>query len=202
MNRAHTIWPATALALATVLAACGSDDPDQSGTDIATPEQTTDDATDTGATTTEQTTTEQTTTDDASETSSEEAMGAGPVVTTSETDLGQILVDGEGMTLYLFTQDSPNTSVCVDDCLAAWPILEGEPTAGEGADDSKLGSFTREDGRVQATYNEWPLYYFAQDQAPGDTTGQAVNDVWWVIDRDGEAVTGAADDTTGGGIDY
>ena len=72
-----------------------------------------------------------------------------------------------------------------------------------GADDSLVGSFERDDGTIQATYDGWPLYYFAQDQEPGDTTGQAVNDVWWVIDADGAAITGApGDDDTGGGIDY
>ncbi|HLS44407.1 MAG TPA: hypothetical protein VK045_03135 [Ornithinicoccus sp.] len=191
MNRALTLWPAAALAAATVLAACGSDDPDQSGTEITAPEQTSDD-----------TEGEDATASDAA-TSSGDAMGSGPVVATADTELGTILVDGAGMTLYLFTQDSLNTSVCTDDCLVAWPILEGEPTAGEGADDSLLGSFEREDGTIQATYDGWPLYYFAQDQEPGDTTGQAVNDVWWVIDADGAAITGApGDDDTGGGIDY
>ena len=136
-----------------------------------------------------------------SATSGEAAMGA--TVATADTDLGTILVDGEGMTLYLFTKDSPNTSVCIDDCLVAWPILEGEPTAGDGADDSLLGSFQRADGTTQATYDGWPLYYFAADKAPGDVTGQAVNDVWWVIDADGAAITGApGDDDASGGYDY
>ncbi|MCK0112820.1 hypothetical protein MWU75_11780 [Ornithinimicrobium sp. F0845] len=208
MNRTRTMLPATALIAATALAACGSDDPDQSGTNATPPAETTteemtDDATTTedmtdDATTTEDTD-ESTATDDMSGETGGEAMGPGPVVATADTDLGTILVDGEGMTLYLFTQDSPNTSVCFDDCLAAWPILEGEPTAGEGTDDSLLGSFEREDGTVQATYDGWPLYYFAQDQAPGDVTGQAVNDVWWVIDADGAAITEAPQS---GGLGY
>ncbi|WP_161958384.1 hypothetical protein [Ornithinimicrobium cavernae] len=201
MHRTHLLWPATALLLATTLAACGSDEPDQSGTDATPPAETTTEET-SEETTSEDMTDGGTTTDDMSGQTGE-AMGPGPVVSTADTDFGTILVDGEGMTLYLFTQDSPNTSACFDDCLAAWPILEGEPTAGEGADDSLLGSFEREDGTIQATYDGWPLYYFAQDQAPGDVTGQAVNDVWWVIDADGAAVTeapGESDD--GGGIDY
>lgn len=107
----------------------------------------------------------------------------------ADSSLGSILVDGNGMTLYLFTNDSPNTSACEEDCLMAWPPLIGEPTAGEGVDDSKLGSFQRSDGRTQATYNGWPLYYWEQDANPGDVTGQNVNEVWFVIDRDGNAVT-------------
>lgn len=181
MHRSHLLSSATTLLLAMTLTACGSDDPDQSGTDEAPPGQTTDTGEETGGA----------------------ATGPGPVLSTADTALGPILVDGEGRTLYLFTQDSPSTSVCHDDCLAAWPVLEGEPTAGDGVDDSLLGSFEREDGTAQATYDGWPLYYFAQDQAPGDVTGQAVNDVWWVIDADGAAVTEAPEESDdGGGLGY
>ena len=108
----------------------------------------------------------------------------------ADNPLGEILVDGKGMTLYLFTKDSPNTSACEGQCLVNWPPLLGEPTAGMGVDDSKLGSFTRTDGRVQATYNDWPLNYWKNDAAPGDATGQKVQDVWFVLDRDGEAIKG------------
>lgn len=188
MHRSHQLRLAAALLLAAALTACGSDDPDQSGTD-ATPASDAESA--------------PTSIAEPAPTSGTDAMGPGPLVDTAETDLGTILVDGEGMTLYLFTQDSPNTSVCTDDCLAAWPILEGEPTAGDGVDDSLLSSFERADGTVQATYDGWPLYYYAQDRAPGDVTGQAVNDVWWVLDAEGAAVTGTPEESSDdGGIDY
>ena len=108
----------------------------------------------------------------------------------ADSSLGQILVDGKGMTLYLFTNDSPNTSACTGQCLVNWPPLLGEPTAGMGVDDSKLGSFQRDDGSTQATYNGWPLYYWKDDAAPGDVLGQNVNEVWFVIDADGNAVKG------------
>ncbi|QDO90133.1 hypothetical protein FNH13_18870 [Ornithinimicrobium ciconiae] len=195
MHRSLMLWPACLLA-ATVLTACGSDDPDQS--DTPTPREGSSQESTGGDETSEDTAASDDTADDSQDT----AMGPGPVVTTADTDLGTILVDGDGMTLYLFTQDSPNSSVCLDDCLVAWPILEGEPSAGGDADDSKLGSLERADGTVQATYNDWPLYYFAQDQAPGDVTGQGVNDVWWVLDTDGEAITGATGDDASNGYDY
>lgn len=109
-----------------------------------------------------------------------------------DSPLGEILVDGNGMTLYLFTQDTQgeDASVCEGQCLVNWPPLLGVPTEGEGVDDSKLGSFTRSDGSVQASYNGWPLYYWVQDTAPGQSTGQGVQGVWYVLDRDGDAVTG------------
>lgn len=110
----------------------------------------------------------------------------------ADSSLGSILVDGNGMTLYLFTNDTPapSTSQCTGDCLAAWPPLSGQPTAGKGVSKEKLGSFTRTDGSTQATYNGWPLYYFKQDTKPGEVKGQDVNDVWYVIDRDGNKVEG------------
>jgi len=111
-------------------------------------------------------------------------------VMTAESDLGTILVDGEGMALYLFTKDTQGSgeSTCEGPCLEAWPPLVGEPTAGAGVDDAKLGSIVRTDGTTQATYNGWPLYYWVEDTAPGDTKGQAVNDVWWVLDPEGDAI--------------
>ena len=107
-------------------------------------------------------------------------------VATSTTDLGEVLVDGEGMTLYVFDPDEQGPSTCEDDCAEAWPpLIAEEPVAGEGVDESLLGTAERPDGASQVTYDGWPLYGWASDQAPGDTTGQGVQDVWWVIAPDG-----------------
>jgi predicted lipoprotein with Yx(FWY)xxD motif len=104
--------------------------------------------------------------------------------------LGSFLVDDKGMSLYLFTKDTPNTSNCYDKCATAWPPLltTGAPVAGEGLDESKLGTTTRKDGTVQVTYNGWPLYYYQKDKAPGDVTGQDVGGVWYVVSAAGEQV--------------
>ncbi|MHB1065551.1 MAG: COG4315 family predicted lipoprotein [Georgenia sp.] len=112
---------------------------------------------------------------------------------TSTTDLGTFLVDGNGNTLYLFATDSPGTSTCEGPCLDMWPPLTGEAGAGEGVDASLIGTLERRDGTVQVSYNDWPLYYYAPDDGPGDVTGQGVNDVWWVVGPDGAAVMAAAD---------
>jgi len=106
----------------------------------------------------------------------------------ADTSLGSVLVDGKGMTLYMFTKDSANTSNCSGQCLVAWPPLVGKPTKGAGVDDSKLGSFQRADGSTQATYNGWPLYYWKGDAKPGDVSGQNVSGVWFVLDHDGNPV--------------
>lgn len=121
----------------------------------------------------------------------------------ADSELGSILVDGEGRTLYLFTNDEPEMSTCIDACAENWPPLEAPepPVAGEGVDEDLLGSITRDDGTDQVTYAGMPLYHFAADTGPGDTQGQGVGDVWFVVGADGEAITAAAPDP-GLGDDY
>jgi predicted lipoprotein with Yx(FWY)xxD motif len=105
---------------------------------------------------------------------------------------GLILVDGDGLSLYLFTNDTQDsgTSTCTGECLVEWPALttEGEPVAGEGVDATLLGTITRDDGSLQVTYNGWPLYYFHEDAAPGDTNGQGLGGVWFLVSPEGEAI--------------
>lgn len=102
-------------------------------------------------------------------------------------ELGKILTDGQGMTLYLFTVDDENVSNCYDQCAVNWPPLlveEGqEPVAGAGLT-GELGITERTDGGRQVTYNGMPLYYWIQDNNPGDVTGQDVGDVWYVVHPD------------------
>lgn len=120
------------------------------------------------------------------------SSGSAATVSLGKNDsLGSFLVDDKGMTLYLFTKDTPNTSVCYDKCAVAWPPLlaTGAPVAGEGVDASRLGTTTRKDGSVQVTYNGWPLYYYEKDKAPGDVTGQDVGSVWYVVSAAGDKVT-------------
>ncbi|MPV38080.1 COG4315 family predicted lipoprotein [Georgenia subflava] len=116
-----------------------------------------------------------------------DSPGTGPLALV-ETDLGQILADAGGMTLYIFTNDSAGTSTCEDSCLDLWPPVPGDVTAGPGLEADLLGTLERSDGTTQASYADRPLYYFAQDAEPGDTTGQGFNDVWFVVGADGEPV--------------
>jgi predicted lipoprotein with Yx(FWY)xxD motif len=109
-------------------------------------------------------------------------------VATTTSDLGEILVDGEGRTLYAFLNDAQGAPTCADDCAQNWPPLPGPATAGEGVDGALLSTAERDDGSMQVTYNDWPLYHFAGDAAPGDTNGQGVGDVWYVVDAAGEPV--------------
>ncbi len=98
-------------------------------------------------------------------------------------ELGPFLTDAEGMTVYLFTEDvTTGESACYDDCAAAWPPVPAAdgmmlPPGIPGT----LSVIERTDGSQQMAYNDIPLYYFAKDAAPGDTTGQDVGDVWYIV---------------------
>ncbi len=118
--------------------------------------------------------------------------GAATVNVAEVGTFGQALVDGEGRSLYLFTNDTQNsgTSTCTGDCLVEWPPLftDGDPVAGEGVDAAMLGTITLPDGTTQVTYNGWPLYYFDEDTAAGDANGQGLGGVWFLVTPAGEAI--------------
>jgi predicted lipoprotein with Yx(FWY)xxD motif len=122
------------------------------------------------------------------------AMEEPTLMAVADPILGNIVVDGKGMTLYMFTKDEAGKSNCDAECLAKWPPLltNGSPKAGEGIDDSKLGSVVLADGRKIVTYNQMPLYYWVKDTKKGDTTGQNVGTVWFVVNPDGKPVMEAA----------
>jgi predicted lipoprotein with Yx(FWY)xxD motif len=113
------------------------------------------------------------------------AMPSGPAAVNAgqNASLGSFLVDSKGLTLYIYTKDTPNTSNCYGACASYWPPLltAGAPLAGTGVTASMLGTTKRTDGTSQVTYNGWPLYYYASDHAAGDTTGENVQGVWFVL---------------------
>jgi predicted lipoprotein with Yx(FWY)xxD motif len=117
------------------------------------------------------------------------------VLTEDNADLGTIFTDAEGMTLYIFLNDEPGSgeSACYDQCEENWPVFSAdEPLTLPDGVPGELGTIERTDGTTQVTYNGWPLYYWAADQAPGDATGQGVGDVWYVaIPAEGDDVPGA-----------
>ncbi|HEY7815030.1 MAG TPA: hypothetical protein VIC62_17420 [Nakamurella sp.] len=123
--------------------------------------------------------------------SSAVAAATGPAtVGTTTGALGTFLVDGKGMTLYLYTADTAGESTCYDACAVAWPPLltNGTPTASGSAAESQLSTVARNDGATMVKYGAWPLYYFTKDTKPGDTTGQGVQGVWYVVGVDGQPI--------------
>jgi predicted lipoprotein with Yx(FWY)xxD motif len=120
---------------------------------------------------------------------------AGVEVATGDSSFGKILVDAQGMSLYLLTTDSPDQSTCTDTCATNWPpmISSGQVSAGSGADASLLGSLTRPDGSTQVTYNGHPLYTFKGDHAAGDVAGQGIGGKWYLLSPAGEPIQATAD---------
>lgn len=131
----------------------------------------------------------------ASATKSNEAGSGGGTISAAEVEgLGPVLVDSEGMTVYLFTPDKGTESTCYGGCEAVWPpvVAEGKPTAGKGAMSSALGTTKRKDGTMQVTYEGHPVYTYSGDTAPGEANGQEIEGTWFALDESGAAVKGKA----------
>jgi predicted lipoprotein with Yx(FWY)xxD motif len=103
-------------------------------------------------------------------------VNAAARVRVASTQLGRVLVNGSGRTLYLFEKDGKRHSACYGQCAKYWPPLltSGKPVALAGAKQSLLGTTRRANGSVQVTYAGHPLYRYVQDQKPGDTTGEGL----------------------------
>ncbi len=119
--------------------------------------------------------------------------GVEATVLIADSDLGQILTDADGMTVYLFTPDAQGAPTCVDSCVEQWPPVivddASEVVGGDGVDASLLGTVEHPDG-LQVTYNGWPLYLFFGDSEPGDTSGQGQGGAWYVLDPTGNPIGG------------
>jgi len=90
-----------------------------------------------------------------------------------------VLTGPNGMTLYTFDPDplDGGKSVCNGPCATNWPPLMAMDTDKASGDYTVL---TRDDGKKQWAVKGKPLYYWAKDQKPGDTTGDGFNGVWHV----------------------
>ncbi len=103
------------------------------------------------------------------------------VKTASKEGIGTYLTDASGRTLYVFKKDSPGKSACAGPCVGKWPLFYREhASAAAGVEARELGTITRDDGKKQTTYRGMPLYYFADDKAAADTSGEGFKDVWYV----------------------
>jgi predicted lipoprotein with Yx(FWY)xxD motif len=130
--------------------------------------------------------------------------GRPATVGVASTGLGDVLVDRQGRTLYLFQQDSGTTSACTGACAVNWPPLHvrGTPLVGGGAKPSDVGTRARPDGRSQLTYNGHPLYTFVNDKKPGDTNGEGISAFggsWFAVSPAGAKVAPRSQPQGGGG---
>jgi predicted lipoprotein with Yx(FWY)xxD motif len=122
----------------------------------------------------------------------------------TNTNLGHVLVNSRGITLYLFKKDTGTKSTCFGPCAGVWPPqrVSGKPTVGAGIDASKVGTTPRSDGKPQLTYNGHPLYLYQGDSKPGDTSGEGLNTfgaAWFALSPAGNQVSGQP---SGGGGGY
>lgn len=113
-------------------------------------------------------------------------------VTVRASTYGKILFDGKGRALYAFTKDPGRRSVCSGACARAWPpyVVTSRPKAGTGVKASLIGTTKRPDGRMQATYNGRPLYFYVGDPV-GQVRCQNVSEfggLWLVMRPSGRLV--------------
>jgi predicted lipoprotein with Yx(FWY)xxD motif len=174
--RTKMIAAAVAASAALLVAGCGGDDDDtSSGTTPA----------DTAAT-------------------EADSGSAGSVLDTGDTDLGEVLTDAAGLTLYGFTEDSPGSSSCDGECAVAWPPLTVDSAeVPAGLDAAEYSVIERSDGTFQLAVDDMALYTFGGDGAPGDVNGQGVGGTWFAVDgagqllQDVEAGSGSGDSGSG-----
>ncbi|MEM9515938.1 MAG: hypothetical protein AAGA42_13890 [Actinomycetota bacterium] len=114
---------------------------------------------------------------------------AAGLVTVVDSELGEILADANGFTLYGFTEDVDGVPTCEGGCAGAWPPLVLEsPELPEGLDAAVFSVVERPDGTPQLKAGDWPLYRFASDFVAGDITGQDSGGVWFVVAPDGSLI--------------
>ena len=83
---------------------------------------------------------------------------------THDAKLGDVLVDTNGRTVYMFEKDQGTMSVCTGACAVTWPAVKASGTmaVGAGLDPSKLGS-----ANGQVTYAGHLMYFYVGDGKPG-----------------------------------
>jgi predicted lipoprotein with Yx(FWY)xxD motif len=121
--------------------------------------------------------------------------GAAVLTVATAPEVGPVLVDAEGFTVYDFHKDKGTTSSCYGACAGVWPpvLTDGPPQTGEGASSSKLGTTERKDGTTQVTYAGHPLYTYAADEKPGEANGHDIDSYgaeWYALQGSGEEAEG------------
>ena len=113
-----------------------------------------------------------------------QSASAGKLEVSANAELGDVLTDSAGLSLYRFDEDTaePPKSNCNGDCATAWPpVPANDASAGAGIDKALLGEVTRADGSKQLTIGGWPAYRYAKDTKAGDLTGQGVGGKWYAL---------------------
>ena len=165
------------MAVAALLAGCGSSSSSSSSSTAASTPATTPSTQSTAASTSPAT-----------------ATGPGVAVESKHAKLGTILAAGpKKLTVYMFEADKGTTSSCSGACAKVWPPVTtaGAPIAGAGVVSADLGTTKRSDGTEQVTYKGHPLYFYAKDGDAGDAYGQGIKSFgadWYVLAPSGKKI--------------
>ncbi len=126
---------------------------------------------------------------------------SGSALKTTQISGVTVLTNAKGFTLYWFVPDTSTKSNCNGSCAQIWPPVKGPATAGPGVT-GKLGTITRSDGSIQATYDGHPLYTYTADTAPGQANGNGINasgGVWHEVTASGAAAPASSPSASSGG---
>jgi predicted lipoprotein with Yx(FWY)xxD motif len=129
------------------------------------------------------------------------AEPAGQLAVWESEELGKVVADSAGLTLYRFDKDTANPpkSNCEGDCAKTWPVVAaGGASAAPGVDPSLIGEVTRADGTKQLTIDGWPMYRYAKDTKAGDVKGQGIGGTWYAAAPDGKKAAPGAGGEAGG----
>jgi predicted lipoprotein with Yx(FWY)xxD motif len=117
------------------------------------------------------------------------------IATESAAGVGTYLTDASGRALYMFARDGKNSSTCTatDGCAVAWPPLAAiaQSSSSPSVRPELLGTIKRKDDKSQSTYNGMPLYYYEDDERPGDIKGQGKQEfggLWYLVSPNGQAI--------------
>jgi predicted lipoprotein with Yx(FWY)xxD motif len=105
--------------------------------------------------------------------------GSKPVIASAEkAKVGTVVVDGQGRTLYRFTAEEQGRPVCTGACVTTWPPAIAPRASGLPA---HVATVRREDGKLQLTYDGYPLYRYSGDTSAADANGEGVGGQWFVV---------------------
>lgn len=113
-------------------------------------------------------------------------------------DVGEVLVNGAGLTLYHMTTETADSITCTGDCASTWPPVLAEDVPDANGLPGTFGIADRPEGGKQVTYDDFPLYTYSGDSTPGQANGQGVGGVWFAVPASASATPAGGGDTGGG----
>lgn len=119
---------------------------------------------------------------------------SGSTLSTGNSSLGMVAVDGHGMTVYYYSKDVKGSgkSDCTGGCLALWPAVTATSSSPQvDGVTGTVGTITRDDGTLQVTIDGMPVYTYAQDSKAGDVNGEGIDNLWYAVNPDGSAIKGS-----------